>query len=187
MKSPSILLRFTLLLSTSCDNISSDRVDLTSKADDSLVLVEMVHARTNTMKKKDINAVMKQFSDDATFINSDGYFLANKGEITEFHKALSQTDSLTYYYVSGQVHIRFLDEKNALVYYPNKMDWYKLSNQKDTVERETRLLTLSAQKRNGTWLWVAVTNQKTIQYFDNLTEHKITDMNQFWNDSTQNK
>ena len=76
---------------------------------------------------------------------------------------------------------------NALVYYPNKMDWYRLSNQKDTVERETRLLTLSAQKRKGSWLWVAVTNQTTIEYFDDLTQHKIRDMEQFWNDSTQNK
>jgi uncharacterized protein (TIGR02246 family) len=139
------------------------------------------------MKTKDINKVMSQFSDDATFINSDGYFLANKKEIAAFHKALSQTDSLGYNYVAGQVHLRFLDQNNALVYYPNKMNWYRLSNQKDTVERETRLLTLSAQKRNGTWLWVAVTNQVTIEYFDDLTQHKIVDMEKFWNDSNQSK
>jgi ketosteroid isomerase-like protein len=39
------------------------------------------------MKTKDINKVMSQFSDDATFINSDGYFLATKKEIAAFHKA----------------------------------------------------------------------------------------------------
>ena len=74
----------------------------------------MVHARSDAMKKKDINAVMSQFSDDATFINSDGYFLANKTEIAAFHKALSQTDSLTYYYVAGHVHLRLLDHEQCV-------------------------------------------------------------------------
>ena len=186
MKSASTWIGIMLLL-FSCDSASSDPVRINSYVNDSLALVEMVHARSNAMKKKDIEAVMNQFSDDATFINSDGYFLGDKREIEAFHRALSQTDSLTYYYVAGQVHVRLLDEKNALVYYPNKMDWYRLSDQKDTVERETRLLTISAQKRHGNWLWIAVTNQKTIEYFDNLTEHKIRDMEQFWNDSTQTK
>jgi ketosteroid isomerase-like protein len=48
----------------------------------------MVNARENAMKKKDINAVMAQFSDDATFINGEGYYLANKVEIAAFHKGL---------------------------------------------------------------------------------------------------
>ena len=185
MKSLSVWTALALFLFNSCGLTNSGTSKKDSHANDSLMLIEMVHTRSEAMKKKDIDAVMSQFSDDATFINSDGYFLANKAEIGAFHKALSHTDSLTYYYVAGHVHVRILDDKNALVYYPTKMDWYRLSNRKDTVEKETRLLTLSAQKRKGSWLWVAVTNQKTIEYFDDLTQHKIEDMEQFWNDSTQ--
>ena len=70
-------------------------------------------------------------------------------------------------------HIGLLKYKNALVYYPNRMDWYKVSNPKDTIEKETRLLTLSAQKRNGSWQWVAITNQRTSKYFDDLTKHNL--------------
>ncbi len=52
----------------------------------------MINERENAMKKKNIDAVMAQFSDDATFINGEGYYLANKAEITAFHKGLVQTD-----------------------------------------------------------------------------------------------
>ena len=52
------------------------------------------------------------------------------------------------------------------------MDWFKISNQKDTIEKEIRLMTLTAQKRNNQWQWVAITNQQTLEYFDDLTKHK---------------
>ena len=144
----------------------------------------MVHARENAMKKKDIGAVMAQFSDDATFINGEGYYLANKEEIADFHKGLTQSESIGYYYIAGHVHVRLLDNNNALVYYPNRMDWYRNSSPKDTIEKETRLLTLSAQKRNGNWQWVAITNQQTPEYFDDLTKHKINDLNEYFKDTT---
>jgi len=147
----------------------------------------MVHDRESAMKIKNIDAVMTQFSDDATFINGDGYYLANKAEIEEFHKGLTQSDSIGYYYLAGNVHIRMLDDKNALVYYPNRMDWYEISNPKDTIEKETRLLTLSAQKRSGKWQWIAITNQQTNEYFDDLTKHKIKDLAEFFKDTTQKK
>jgi hypothetical protein len=67
------------------------------------------------------------------------------------------------------------------------MDWYRLSKPSDTIERETRLLTLSAQKRKGTWKWIAVTNQQTLSYFNYLKKNKIVDINAFWDDSTFNK
>ena len=99
----------------------------------------MVHARENAMKKKDISTVMSQFSDDATFINGEGYFLANKAEIAAFHKGLTQSDSIGYYYIAGRVHVRMLDDKNALVYYPNRMDWYNVSNQKIPLKKKPAL------------------------------------------------
>ena len=90
------------------------------------------------MKKTDLPTVMAQFSDDVTFINGEGYYCANKAEIEAFHKGLTQNDFLGYYYTAGHIHVRLLDNNNALVYYPNRMDWFKLSNPNDTIEKETR-------------------------------------------------
>jgi uncharacterized protein (TIGR02246 family) len=176
---------FALFL-TSCFNgdRSGEKHDLTK---DSLTLTKMVHERESAMKTKNIPAVMAQFSDDATFINGDGYYLANKKEIEEFHKALTRGDSISYYYIAGKVLVRMLDDNNALVYYPNRMDWYRVSKPKDTIEKEIRLLTLSAQKRKGKWQWIAITNQQTIEYFDDLSKHKISDLDEYLKDTTQNK
>ena len=180
------IISFLLFLNACSDNHTKAK-ETNSSTGDSLILVEMVHTRENAMKKKDIGAVMAQFSDDATFINGEGYYLANKEDIADFHRALTQSDSISYYYFAGHVHVRMLDNNNALVYYPNRMDWYRNSSPKDTIEKETRLLTLSAQKRNGNWQWVAITNQQTPEYFDDLTKHKINDLNEYFKDTILNK
>jgi uncharacterized protein (TIGR02246 family) len=185
MRTTTILIISSLLFLNSCDN--TEVSEKNNSTNDSLFLIEMVHVRENAMKKKDISTVMAQFSDDATFINGEGYYLANKEEIAAFHKGLTQSDSIGYYYIAGHVHVRMLDDKNALVYYPNRMDWYNVSNPTDTIEKETRLMTLSAQKRNGTWQWVAITNQQTPEYFDDLTKHKINDLNEYLKTPTPNK
>jgi len=183
MKTTAILIIFSLLLLNSCGNNNTQLKEISSSTNDSLILIEMVHTRENAMKNKDISTVMSQFSDDATFINGEGYYLANKAEITAFHKGLTQSDSVGYYYLAGHAHVRMLDNKNALVYYPGRMDWYNVSNPKDTIEKETRLMTLSAQKRNGIWQWVAITNQQIPEYFDDLTKHKINDFNEYFKDT----
>jgi hypothetical protein len=177
---------FCILLSIVSCNTTSDRV-LYSSAQDSLMLLKMVHERERGMKEQNMEPVMAQFADDATFINGDGFYLANKKEISEFHYALKKSDSISYHYVAGKVLIRMLDSMNALVYYPNRMDWYRLSNPRDTIEKETRLLTISAQKRKGAWKWIAVTNQQTLNYFDDLAKNKINNIASFWDDSTFNK
>jgi len=182
MRTTTILIISFFLFIYSCDNSNNIGMKY-NLMNDSLALVKMVNERENAMKKKDIGVVMAQFSDDATFINGEGYYLANKTEIAEFHKGLTQSDSIGYYYIAGHVHVRMLDNKNALVYYPNRMDWFKISNPKDTIEKETRLLTLTAQKRNNHWQWVAITNQQTPEYFDDLTKHKIDDLNEYFKDS----
>jgi len=183
MRPTTVLIISFLLFLNSCGNNNTEVKETNSSTSDSLLLIEMVHARETAMKKKDIGAVIAQFSDDATFINGEGYYLANKAEIAAFHKGLTQSDSIGYYYIAGHVHVRMLDNKNALVYYPNRMDWYNVSNPKDTIEKETHLLTLSAQKRNDIWQWVAVTNQQTPEYFDDLTKHKINDLNEYFKDT----
>jgi uncharacterized protein (TIGR02246 family) len=182
MRPITIIILFLILYSCGID--SNETNVKYNSAEDSLALVKMVNERDTAMKKKDIRTVIAQFSEDATFINGGGYYCANKTEIEAFHKGLTESDSVGYHYTVGQVHVRILDNKNALVYYPNRMDWFKISNPKDTIEKETRLLTLTAQKRNGRWQWVAITNQQTPEYFDDLTKHKINDLNEYFKDST---
>ena len=75
MKSFSIWIGLIFLIFNSCDIKRSHPGEKNSYIADSLVLVNMIHARSIAMKNKDISAVMSQFSDEATFINSDGYFL----------------------------------------------------------------------------------------------------------------
>jgi len=185
MRSTFILTSLALFLSSCINSNRSNESHGTTN--DSVALIEMIYERAKAMRHKNIDAVMAQFSDDATFINGDGYYLANKAEIAEFHKGLTQSNAIGYYYTVGNVHVRMLDENNALVYYPNRMDWYRVSNPRDTIEKETRLMTLSAQKRNGKWQWIAITNQQTTEYFNDLTKHKINDLTEYFKDTVQTK
>jgi hypothetical protein len=172
MKPTTILAASLFLLLCSCEINKTDSDAKSSENKDSITLVNMVKEREFAMKNKDIPSVMSQFSDDATFINSAGYYLANKKEIENFHDNLLHMDSSAYHYKAGKVHVRFIDEKNALVYYPWRMDWYKIPDADDTVFEEVGLMTLTAQLRNEKWQWIAITNQHTKEYFEDLTKHK---------------
>jgi uncharacterized protein (TIGR02246 family) len=132
----------------------------------------MVRDRETAMKNKDLESVMKQFSDDATWINSEGFYYANKKEIETFHYNLTHQDSIGYHYLAGKVKIRMVDNNDAIVNYPWRMDWFNTFNPSDTLEKEVGLMTLSAQKRNEKWWWIAVTNQYTPVFFNDLTKHK---------------
>jgi hypothetical protein len=135
------------------------------------VLTKMVHDREAAMKVKDLASVMAQFADDATFINSAGYYCANKSEVELFHKNLVLRDDVGYNYLAGKVTVRLIDDKNALVYYPWQMDWFKVATPKEFT-KEVGLMTLSAQKRSGKWMWIAITNQHTREFFEDLTTNK---------------
>jgi len=163
---------YTFAFSSCGDSDNIKNSNNNNSAADSLTLIQMVHNRENAMKKKNITIVMTQFSDDATFINSAGFYCADKKEIETFHHGLTQMDTIGYYYTAGTITVRLLDNKNALVYYPWRMDWHMTANPSDTLLKEIGLMTLSAQKRNDKWLWVAITNQHTPEYFDDLTKHK---------------
>jgi hypothetical protein len=174
MKTMTALLILIAFLNWSCkSDKTTQTLGNTARIEDSLTLLKMINVRENAMKQKDIIAVMTQFSDDATFINSEGYFCMNKKEIEKFHNNLVNGDSIGYYYKAGNVYVRFLDGNNALVYYPWRMDWFNVANPNDTVVKEVGLMSLTAQKRNKEWLWVAITNQHTSKYFDDLSKHKF--------------
>ncbi|WP_190810641.1 nuclear transport factor 2 family protein [Flagellimonas sp. S3867] len=141
--------------------------------EDSLNLVKMIQNREKSMIDKNLDLVMPQFSEDATWINSQGYLFAGKKELEKFHLMFTKNDSLDYYYEIGTPKIRFLDRNNALAYYSWKMFWFKKENPADTTFKEIGLMTLNAQKQNEKWKWVAVTNQHTPWFYDKITPVNI--------------
>jgi uncharacterized protein (TIGR02246 family) len=140
---------------------------------DSLQLVELILDREQAMIKKDVDLVMSQFSDDATWINSQGYLFEGKRELGKFHSMFFENDSLNYYYEIGIPKIRFLDHNSALAYYSWKMFWIKKENPADTTFKEIGLMTLNAQKEKGKWQWTAITNQHTPWFFNEVKPVQI--------------
>ena len=135
---------------------------------DSLMLVKMISEREKAMIDKDINQAMSQFSEDITWVNSQGYYFEGKGEVLKFHNMLAQNDSLDYYYRAGIPKVRIIDVDNAVAYYSWKMFWYKRENPKDTVNKEIGLMSLTARKIENQWKWIAITNQHTPWYYDEI-------------------
>ena len=154
----------------SCQQVGSDSppnvVDI--EKNDSVRLTEMISVREKAMIGKDIETAMSQFDENATWINSQGYFFEGKKNIIEFDQMLASNDSLDYFYEAGAPRIRVLDSSNAIAYYSWKMFWYENGAPQYIVNREIGLMTLSAQKRDGRWYWVAVTNQHTPSFYETI-------------------
>lgn len=159
-----------ILVSTffSCQKEVSTSTKQQSIQADSLELVKMISEREKAMIRKDINSAMSQFSDNVTWINSQGYFFQGKPEVLNFHNMLAENDSLDYYYKAGIPRIRILDTNNALAYYSWKMFWYKKVTPADTVNKEIGLMTLTAKKYDGNWKWIAITNQHTPWFYNKI-------------------
>ncbi|MCB0277855.1 MAG: nuclear transport factor 2 family protein [Calditrichaeota bacterium] len=136
-------------------------------AADSLILLQMIASRERAMIEKDIETAMSQFSDDATWINSQGYYFEGKSDVRNFHRMLAANDSLDYFYQAGKAKVRLVSPETAIVYYPWKMFWYKKINS-DTTFREIGLMTLNARKEKSGWKWIAVTNQHTPWFYDEI-------------------
>ena len=126
----------------------------------------MITVREKEMIEKDIHTAMSQFSDDATWINSQGYFFEGKQNVLEFHNMLAGRESLDYTYEAGEPRIRLLDSSNAIAYYSWKMFWFRKDNPSEITNEEIGLMTLTAQKSQGQWYWVAVTNQHTTLVYE---------------------
>lgn len=156
----------SLLIAMGCVADSSD-TSLVSGSDTE-ILVTMIADREKAMIEKDIDAAMAQFSDDATWINSQGYYFEGKYELAKFHRMLAEDESRDYYYEAGEAKIRIIDPTNAIVYYSWKMFWFDPSNPTDTTHKEIGLMTLNAQKQDGLWHWIAVTNQHTPWFYQTI-------------------
>jgi uncharacterized protein (TIGR02246 family) len=135
---------------------------------DSLVLAEMIAERERAMIEKDVEAALSQFSDDATWINSQGYYFEGKDSVREFHGMLAGNTVLDYAYEAGAPKIRLVDAHNAIAYYSWKMTWFTRGDPADIVKEEIGLMTLTARKREGRWQWIAVTNQHTPWFYEAL-------------------
>lgn len=165
-----------LPLLLSCNQSGSNEQDGSSSSSaDSRQLAEMVTVREKAMIEKDIDTAMSQFGDDATWINSQGYFFEGKQNVLEFHSMLAGNDTLDYFYEAGAPRIRLVDAYNAIAYYSWKMFWFRKDNPEDIVTREIGLMTLFAQKRQGRWYWIAVTNQHTPSFYDVIDPVTIDD------------
>lgn len=140
----------------------------TTRASDSLALAQMIAVREQAMIDRNLPLALAQFADDATWINSQGYYFVGKDEIAKFHGMLARNDSLDYFYQAGTPLIRVLDGETALAYYSWKMFWYRKTEPADTTTREIGLMTLLARKEHGTWRWVAVTNQHTPEFYEDI-------------------
>mgnify|MGYP003888710291 CR=1 FL=1 len=57
------------------------KADADTRKKDSLALAQMIALREEAMIAKDVTLVMPQFADDATWINSQGYFFEGKNEL----------------------------------------------------------------------------------------------------------
>ena len=135
---------------------------------DSLEISKMILEREQAMINKDIQIVMFQFSDSATWINSQGYYFEGKNNVSKFHNMLTGNDSLDYFYEAGRPKIKLIDNHNALAYYSWKMFWYKKTNPSDTTFKEIGLMTLNAHKIDNKWKWIAVTNQHTPWFYEKI-------------------
>lgn len=166
-------LAIVLLMLVSCQNGKPSKATANQSELDSLALVQMIALREEAMIKKDIALAMPQFSEGATWINSQGYLFEGKKELEKFHLMFANNDSLDYCYEISEPKIRFLDGNNALAYYSWKMFWFKKENPADTTFKEIGLMTLSAQKQNEEWKWVAVTNQHTPWFYDKIEPVQI--------------
>ena len=163
-----------LALLLSCDQSNTADAATPDRAD-TLVLADMIKVREKAMIEKDIDTAMSQFSDDATWVNSQGYFFEGKQNVLEFHSMLAGRESMGYAYEAGEPRVRLIDSSNAIAYYSWKMFWFKTDDPENIVNEEIGLMTLTAQKRQGQWYWIAVTNQHTPSFYDVIDPVTIDD------------
>ncbi len=159
---------FVFFFLVSCKQPTLDKSAPRDLSLDSLNLAQMIMDREEAMIQKNIEVAISQFSEDVTWINSQGYYFEGKEEVIKFHEMLVSRDSLDYYYKAGKPRIRIIDSSTALVYYSWKMFWFRKEIPTDTTKKEIGLMTLSAKIINDQWKWVAVTNQHTPWFYEDI-------------------
>lgn len=155
------------LLSCTTKDVVSDNFT----SNDSIALLKMVNEREAAMSAQDIAAIVNQFDSTATFINGGGYYYNGLQEIKDFHFKMFTMDSVKYSFETGKTLINPVTSEVALVYYPWQQNWTMKHEVSDTLH-EIGLMTIIAVKNNGQWKWKSMTNQRTKEFFPDLTKHK---------------
>ena len=114
---------------------------------------------------------MQQFDTSANFINGGGFYFEGATEIRNFHNSMFLNDSLTYTYKTGQTTIKQISENVTLLYYPWQQNWMVKKVQSDSF-KEVGLMSIIAMKTVNGWKWKSITNQRTKEFFEDVTQHK---------------
>ena len=160
-----LLVLLVMSAASSCERATTSGPGGATRAD-SLQIAQMIAERERTMIDKELGPALEQFADDATWINSQGYYFQGREVIRDFHEMLVAKSD--YHYEAGEPRIRVTDAENAIAYYSWKMYWLGGESGTDTTMKEIGLMTLSAQKRDGVWRWIAVTNQHTPWFYESV-------------------
>ncbi|MBT4519574.1 MAG: nuclear transport factor 2 family protein [Halieaceae bacterium] len=147
---------------------TQNALDSSSNSKDIATLTNMIEQREHAMISRDIGTAMSQFSEDITWINSQGYLFEGKQSVLEFHTMLANNKTLDYSYEAGKPRIRITGPNSAIVYYSWKMFWFSKGQPDEISNKEIGLMTLSAQKQRGEWHWIAVTNQHTPWFYETI-------------------
>src|SRR5262249_1585285 len=146
------------LLSLSC--VGTPRAPAVSTAvqvGDSIALTKMVTDYVAAARRRDLGE-LASFADDATFITTGGAYVRGEAKLSAFYNNLiGTTDSVGY--DAGTPVVRLLDTRNALVYFTWRVNWYR-SPPRQTQLNDIGMMSVTAQKRDGRWLWVAITSQR---------------------------
>ena len=90
LKTLYILLILHILIS-GCDSTPEQRT--APGETDIEILTTMISFREQAMATNDVAAAMMHFADDATWINSQGYYFEGRDELENFHRMLAEDTS----------------------------------------------------------------------------------------------
>ena len=114
------ILQFLLVVVfLACNSNPNDDNDQWDENSIKTSLIQLINEREHAMIDKDISTIVSQFSEDVTWINSQGYYFEGKEVVKKFHNMLAENDSLDYFYEAGTPRIGVLDNQNALALHLN--------------------------------------------------------------------
>jgi uncharacterized protein (TIGR02246 family) len=146
------------------------RADLAAQTranNDSVALAKTVVDYIEATKRNDRRGELAVFADDATFITTSGRYIGGIKALEAFYDNLvGTTDSVRY--VNGAPAVRLLDDRNALVYYTWKINWYWRG--RPPMLDDIGMMTITAQKRGDRWYWLAITSQRLPEFVDQIVK-----------------
>jgi hypothetical protein len=81
---------------------------------DSILISKMIWVREKGMIDRNLDVVISEFDQEATWINSQGYYFEGRPEILKFPTMLNGNDSLDYYYEARIPLVKVINETTDL-------------------------------------------------------------------------